>query len=127
MVSSESAVRWRRASAHHWRNWASLGAGASVASCRSSSSIAANVLGGGVIFVLETLVSLDNALHQRVTHHVFRHEMREADARHVLEYIDHLRQPRLGALGQVDLGHVTGDNGRGTETDTGEEHLHLFD
>src|SRR5471032_1007613 len=110
MVSSESAVRWRRASVHHWRNCSSLGAVASVASCRSSSSIAANVLGGCVVLVVEALVGFDDALHQRVTHYVFGHEMRKADARHVLEHFDDLGQARLGALGQVDLGHVTGDH-----------------
>ncbi|MNN28240.1 hypothetical protein D3C81_1418020 [compost metagenome] len=38
-----------------------------------------------------------------------------------------MRQARLGATGQVDLGDVTGDHRGRAETDAGQEHLHLLE
>ena len=82
---------------------------------------------GGVGALLETLVGLDDALHQRVTHHILRGEVGERDARDILQHVDHFPQPGTGAARQIGLRDVARDDGRGTEADTGEEHLHLFD
>src|SRR5690606_42102612 len=106
MVSSESAVRWRNASSHQWRSCASLGRLVALeAFCRSSSSmrLAFAVL---VLLFLEALVGLDDALHQRVAHHVLGLEVGEADAGDVLQHLDHVGQAGLGAAWQVDLGDV---------------------
>src|SRR5450830_1645629 len=111
MVISESAVRWRRASSHHWRNSASLGAASRLSSCRSSSSIVAFVLWRVIGYpIFEALVGFDDALHQRMAHDVLGLEVGEADARHVFKHFDHMVQPGLGAFRQVDLGDVTGDD-----------------
>src|SRR6218665_3890826 len=134
MVSSESAVRWRSASSHQWRNWASLGLCAVLAFCRSSSSIAAirvaglfaTRLGFGLGVAVEFLVGLDDALHQWMAHHVFGHEVGKGNTRYVLEHFDHMGKAGFGAAWQVDLGDITGDHRGGAKADAGQEHLHLF-
>src|SRR3546814_3696613 len=68
-----------------------------------------------ILMILEALVGFDDALHQWMAHDVLGHEMRETDARHVLEHLDHMVQPGFGATGQVDLGDVPGDDRGGAE------------
>src|SRR5690606_29324053 len=125
MVSSESAVRWRRASSHQRRSCVSSGCWPLVASCRSSSSIVAVAV--AVQACVVALVGFDDALHQWMAHHVLGLEMGEADAGHIAQYFDDVRQAAPGSAWQIDLGDVAGDHGGGAETDSGEEHLHLLD
>src|SRR5690606_8678400 len=126
MVSSESAVRWRRASSHQRRKSSSLGWLPVVASCRSSSSIVGSrsrivVRRAGRsrygLLILEALVGFDDALHQRVAYHVLGLEVGEADAGHILQNLDDMGQTGFGAARQVDLGDVAGDHCGGTEAD----------
>ena len=72
------------------------------------------------------LVGLDDAGHQRVTHHVAGLEAVEGDALDVLQHALGLHQTALAGRGQVDLGDVAGDDRLGAEADAGEEHLHLL-
>src|SRR5690606_18343950 len=116
MVISESALRWRRASSHQRRKAASSGAAASVARWISSSSIFAGRLGLGLAGI-EAVVGFDDALHQWVTNHIFGLEVGETDPRNVLQHLDDVRQARLGAAWQVDLGDVAGDHRGRAEAD----------
>src|SRR3989338_4529168 len=129
MVNSESAVRWRRAISHQARNCSSLGREvASLAICRSSSSIAIIllVIQLAVHAIVVALVGFDDALYQWVVHHVLGLEVGKADARNVTQHVDDVGQASFGAPRQVALGDVAGDHGGGAETDAGKEHLHLF-
>src|SRR5690606_40063011 len=55
-----------------------------------------------------------------------RVEMGKADASHIFQYFNSVAQTGLLAARQVDLGRVAGNDCRGTEAYSREEHLHLF-
>ncbi len=70
-------------------------------------------------------VAVDDLSDERVAHDILTRETREVDVFHVAEDLaDQLQTRRTG--GQVDLGHVARDDHAGTETESGEEHLHLL-
>ena len=62
-----------------------------------------------------------------MAHHVLGVEERERDARHRAQHLDHVREARLPAGGQIGLGDVAGHDRLGAEADARQEHLHLLD
>src|SRR2546430_17499074 len=54
------------------------------------------------LFPYTTLFRSHDALHQRMAHHVLGVEERERDARHRAQHLDHVREARLPAGGQID-------------------------
>ena len=60
-----------------------------------------------------------------MANNVFGVEMAEADAFDAFEDLRGLNESRALALGQIDLGRVTGDYSRRAEADSRKEHLHL--
>src|SRR5947209_5900078 len=71
------------------------------------------------------LVGVDDVLHDLVADDVARVEVHEAEA---VDAAQHLVEAHEAAAstGNIDLGHVAGDDGPGTEPDAGQEHLHLL-
>src|SRR5690606_35325529 len=92
----------------------------------STSMVMTALLALLLLTLVETVVGLDEALHQRMAHHVLGLEVGKADALDVLEYFHDVGQTRARAAWQVDLGDVPGDHGGGADPDPREEHLHLF-
>ena len=76
---------------------------------------------------LVALVRVDDVLHDPVAHDVVRVELDEREVVDAVEDAAHREQARAAAaLGQVDLGDVTGDDDLRAEAEPGEEHLHLL-
>ena len=61
-----------------------------------------------------------------MAHHIFFAEEALGDALHAREDANGLLEAAGFTVGQVDLGHVAGDDGLGAEADAGEEHFHLL-
>src|SRR6185369_1063573 len=72
------------------------------------------------------LISIDDALHERVAHHVARLKIGKGDAAHALQYDARLDEPAFVAARQVDLRNVAGNDRFAAETDACQEHFHLF-
>src|SRR5690348_16674699 len=72
------------------------------------------------------LISVHDALHERMPHDVVGLEVRECDAAHPLQYALRLDQAILVPARQVDLRDVAGHDRFAAESDAGEKHLHLF-
>src|SRR5690606_8374599 len=68
---------------------------------------------GEGLFALVTVVGFHHSLDDGVAHHVAGIEVTEADAVDAFQYLAHMHQAGAGALGQVDLGDITGDYGGG--------------
>src|SRR5262245_58968354 len=66
---------------------------------------------------LVALVGIDDALHQRMAHHVLRTEMGKRDAADLLQHLLRLDQPALLAAGEIDLRDVAIDHGLAAEAD----------
>src|SRR5450756_3111509 len=79
-------------------------------------------LGLGVV----TLVCVDDLPDQLVPHHVLACQPGEVNVREAVEYLLHHAQAAHLAVGQVDLGDVSGDHDLRAESEAGEEHLHLL-
>src|SRR5690606_4540011 len=126
MVSSCPGLSRRARAAQRIRLSSSGCPGASVALCMSTSTVIAALLALLLLAAVEAFISLDDALHQRVTYHILGFEVGETDALHILKHVHHVGQARTCAAGQVDLSDVAGDHGGGAKTDAREEHLHLF-
>src|SRR5690606_42042340 len=92
----------------------------------STSMVMTALLALLLLTLVETVVGLDDALHQRMAHHVLVLEVGKADALDVLEYFHDVGQTRARAAGQVDLADVPGDHGTFTDPDSPEEHRRLF-
>src|SRR6185436_4388855 len=82
------------------------------------------VAGGAARLVV--LVGIDDALHQRVPHHVLRAEVRERDAADFPQHLLRLYEPAFLAAREVDLGDVAVDYRLAAEPDAGQEHFHLL-
>src|SRR5262245_4101239 len=91
-----------------------------------SISAAPGVIGGGTAAALGLSVGGHDPLHELVAHHVLAAEADEVDVLDPGEDVAHLDQAGAGALLQVDLGDVPGDDELGAESEPGEEHLHLL-
>src|SRR6202043_2082978 len=78
------------------------------------------------VAVRERLVRPDDLLDQLVTNHVPLVEVHERDALDPADHLHRLDQARRPARRQVDLRHVSGDDGLGSEPEAREEHLHLL-
>ena len=74
----------------------------------------------------EGVVGLHDLLHELVPNDVFLVEVDEADPLDVLDDLQRFHEPRLPWMWQVDLCDVTSDDRLGTESETGQEHLHLL-
>src|SRR6185436_17376389 len=72
------------------------------------------------------LISIDDALHERVAHHVARLKIGKGDAAHALQYDARLDESAFVAARQVDLRDVAGNDRFAAETDARQEHFHLF-
>src|SRR5687768_4432856 len=72
------------------------------------------------------LIGIDDTLHQRMAHDVARLKIGKSDAAHTLEHLPCLIQPTLIAARQVDLRDIAGNHRAAAETDTSQEHFHLF-
>src|SRR5690606_37975764 len=92
----------------------------------STSMVMTALLALLLLTLVETVVGLDDALHQRMAHHVLGLEVGKADALDVLEYLHDVGQTRARAAGQVDLADAPGAHGSRAEPDPRAEHLHLF-
>lgn len=78
-------------------------------------------------FVLAVIfVGPDDHLNEFMTDDVLFVEVNKVDAVQVFEDQLGLFQTTLLAARKIDLGLVAGDDGLGTESDAGKEHLHLF-
>jgi hypothetical protein len=80
-----------------------------------------------LVAILIRLVCRNNALHQRMADNVFLAEKREGDAVNIVEYAGRVVQTGLLACRQINLRDVSGYDRAGTEADTCQKHLHLFD
>src|SRR5262245_155755 len=78
----------------------------------------------GAVLAVVLLVRVDDTAHQLVPYDVVGREAGEVDVVDALQDLLDLAQTRLGAAGQVDLRHVTGDHYLRVEAEPGEEHLH---
>ena len=56
------------------------------------------------------LVGFDDLLHQTVAHHIFFSEVALRDAVHALENLKCIHKAAAGAVGQVDLSDVAGND-----------------
>src|ERR1700744_950795 len=72
------------------------------------------------------LVGIHDLPDQAVPDHVVAGQPGEVDVWDALEGVLHHPQAADLPLGQVDLGHVTGDDHLGAETEPGQEHFHLL-
>src|SRR5271167_1967340 len=82
---------------------------------------------GELTFVgVVALVRVDDLAHQPVPYDIVAGQPREVDVLDAVEDVLHHAQPADLAGWQVDLGHVAGDYHLRSETEPGEEHLHLF-
>src|SRR5690554_2573293 len=115
MVSSLPGLSRRARAAQRIRLSSSGWSGASVALCMSTSTVIAALLALLLLALVEAVVGLDNALHQRVAHHVLGLEVGKADALDVLEHVHHVGQAGAGAARQVDLGDIPGDHCGGAQ------------
>ena len=95
--------------------------------------------GDGFLFFIIGVVSLDDAPHQGMAHHVGVMEVMEGDPAHSVQHAQRVDQAgagfslplalaQLAALDrrQVDLSDVAGDHRPRAEAQTGEKHFHLF-
>src|ERR1700744_4114011 len=71
-------------------------------------------------------VGIDDLGDQAVPHHVDTRQLGDVDVLDVVENVDGRTQAGPRPAGQVDLGHVPRHDDLGSETQPGEEHLHLF-
>src|SRR5581483_10590777 len=83
-------------------------------------------LSAGADRIVISLVCLDDALHERVPHHVALIELHEADALHALENFEGIDQPAAAGVRQIDLGDVAVHYHLGVEPLAREDHLHLL-
>src|SRR6476661_8094205 len=81
---------------------------------------------GALLEDIPPRISVDDVSDQPVTDHIGAGQLREVHVFHTVE--DVLDDPQPGHLTdrQVDLRNVPGDHDLGTETQPGEEHLHLL-
>src|SRR5690606_2608749 len=75
----------------------------------------------------KTLISLDDALHERMADDIAGRELREGDARHALQHLRRVLETGKLVFWQVDLRQVAGDHRARTEAQPRDQHLHLFD
>ena len=75
---------------------------------------------------LVLFVSVDDALHQMVPHHIALIEVHKRNPIHVAQNIRRFHQPAAPRVGQIDLGDVAGHHALGVESHAGDEHLHLL-
>ena len=61
-----------------------------------------------------------------MAHHVLFGQAHLSDAVHMAQHLQGVDQTAAGLFGQVDLGHVAGDDHLAAHAHTGQEHLHLF-
>ena len=61
-----------------------------------------------------------------MTHHVTGGQGAEGDVLDAIENLGDLSQPAAHSTGKVDLGNVARHHHLGTESEPGEEHLHLL-
>ena len=59
-------------------------------------------------------------------HHILCTEMGERDAAHFFQNLFGLHEPAFLMFRQIDLGNIAGYDSFRAETDTGQEHFHLF-
>src|SRR5438270_5745172 len=71
-------------------------------------------------------IGVDDLRNQPVAHHIDAGQLRDVDVVDALEDVHRRPQAGTGATGKVDLGHVPGDDDLRPETESSEEHLHLF-
>ena len=76
---------------------------------------------GGVL-----VIGFDDALDEIVADDIALIEIDERDAFNFADDFDGFDEAGAAGFGQVDLGHVAGDDGFGIEAETREEHFHLF-
>src|SRR5579863_5285389 len=76
---------------------------------------------------LGRLVSTDDTLHQRMTHHIPVGKVAERDTLHPIENVDRIEQARLAWIRQIDLRNVARDHSFRVVPHARQEHLHLLD
>ena len=72
------------------------------------------------------VVGLDDALDEAVAHDVVLVEVHERNAFDVADDLDGFDQAGAARIRQIDLGYVSGDDCFRIESQTREEHFHLF-
>src|SRR5579863_1268699 len=95
----------------------------------AAAGFAGMIIGSGAIAVLPAIVffvSLDDALHEVVTHHVAFVEMDDGDAFDFPDHVESFDQTGTPFRRQIDLRHIASDYGLGIKTQAREEHFHLL-